>query len=66
MRICSRIIINWIMPTVIRRVYLAYISGKRVVRSANAIIRTISISPFNIPSVFMEINRDRKITYYAV
>jgi len=29
-------------------------------------IRTISISPFNIPSVFMEINRDRKITYYAI
>lgn len=29
-------------------------------------IRTISISPFNIPGVFMEINRDRKVTYYAI
>lgn len=66
MRICSRIIINWIMSTIIGRVYLTYISGKGVVRSANTIIRIISISSFNIPGVFMEINRDRKITYYAV
>ena len=29
-------------------------------------IRTISISSFNIPGVFMKINRDRKITYYAI
>lgn len=29
-------------------------------------IRTITTRPFNIPGVFMEINRDRKITYYAV
>ena len=25
-------------------------------------ISTISISPFNIPGVFMKINRDRKVT----
>ena len=61
MRICSRIIINWIMSTVIWRVYLTYISGKRVVRSSNAVIRTISISSISIPGVFMKIKTNRDI-----